>query len=153
MHKSLKVGDKLPFFVAKDQNGDEFSIETLIGKKILVIYFYPKDDTPGCTKQACFLRDHYVEFKDIGAEVIGISSDGAASHRKFIHKYDLPFILLSDADKKLRKLFGVKNIFLGLIPGRVTYVVDLNGIIQMVFVDGNAANHLELTVEKVKSLM
>ncbi|MCL9806187.1 peroxiredoxin [Flavobacterium amniphilum] len=153
MQESLKVGDNLPLFVAKDQNGDEFRIESLIGKKVLVIYFYPKDDTPGCTKQACFLRDHYEEFKEIGAEVIGISADGAASHRKFIHKYDLPFILLSDADKKLRKIFGVKNNFLGLIPGRVTYIVDLNGVVQMVFEDSNAENHLELTVEKVKSLM
>ena len=153
MNESLKVGDNLPFFAAKDQNGNEFKIESLIGKKVLVIYFYPKDDTPGCTTQACFLRDHYEEFKDIGAEVIGISSDGIVAHRKFAHKYDLPFILLSDTDKKLRKIFGVKNNFLGLIPGRVTYIVDLNGVIQMVFADSNATNHLELTVEKVKSLM
>lgn len=153
MQMNLKVGDKLPFFQAKDQNGNDFHIESVLEKKVLIIYFYPKDDTPGCTKQACFLRDHYEEFKEIGAEVIGVSSDGIVTHKKFAHKYDLPFILLSDTDKKLRKLFGVKSSYLGLLPGRVTYVVDLNGIIQMVFNDNNATNHFEQTVEKVKSLI
>ena len=153
MQEGLKVGDQLPHFGAKDQNGNDFNIESVLGKKVLVIYFYPKDDTPGCTKQACFLRDQYEEFKEIGAEVIGISGDSVPAHRKFASKYDLPFILLSDGDKSLRKLFGVKANLLGLLPGRVTYVVDKNGIIQMVFDDMNATNHLEKTVEKVKSLI
>lgn len=153
MGKVLEVGDKLPLFNAKDQNGNDFSIATVLGEKVLVIYFYPKDDTPGCTKQACFLRDQYEDFKTIGAEVIGISGDSVPAHRKFASKYDLPYILLSDSDKSLRKLFGVKANLLGILPGRVTYVVDKNGIIQMVFNDMNASNHLEKTVEKVKSLI
>jgi thioredoxin-dependent peroxiredoxin len=153
MQGSLQVGDKLPLFGAKDQNGNDFYIESFLGKKVLVIYFYPKDDTPGCTKQACFLRDQYEDFKQIGAEVIGISGDSVPAHKKFASKYDLPFILLSDGDKSLRKLFGVKANLLGLLPGRVTYVVDKEGIIQMIFNDINASNHLEKTVEKVKSLI
>lgn len=153
MQEGLKMGDKLPNFSAKDQNGNDFYIESVLGQKVLVIYFYPKDDTPGCTKQACFLRDQYEDFKAIGAEVIGISGDSVPAHRKFASKYDLPFILLSDEDKSLRKLFGVKSNFLGLLPGRVTYVVDKNGIIQMVFNDINATNHLEKTVEIVKKLI
>jgi len=153
MQEALKVGGKLPLFGAKDQNGNDFFIESVLEKKVLVIYFYPKDDTPGCTKQACFLRDQYEEFKAIGAEVIGISGDSVPAHRKFASKYDLPFILLSDGDKSLRKLFGVKSTVFGLIPGRVTYIVDKKGIVQMIFDDMNATNHLERTVEKVKSLL
>lgn len=153
MQEGLNIGDKLPLFGAKDQNGNDFYIQSVLEKKVLVIYFYPKDDTPGCTKQACFLRDQYEEFKAIGAEVIGISGDSVPAHKKFASKYDLPFILLSDADKSLRKLFGVKSSMMGLLPGRVTYVVDKKGIIQMVFDDMNATNHLEKTVAKVKSLL
>ncbi|MFK7000178.1 peroxiredoxin [Flavobacterium oreochromis] len=153
MQKGLKVGDKLPLFGAKDQNGNDFYIDSVLGEKVLVIYFYPKDDTPGCTKQACFLRDQYEEFKTIGAEVIGISGDSIAAHKKFASKYDLPYILLSDPDKTLRNLFGVKSNMLGLIPGRVTYVVDKEGVVQMIFEDMNATNHLDRTVEKVKSLI
>jgi thioredoxin-dependent peroxiredoxin len=153
MQEGLKIGDKLPLFGAKDQNGNDFYIDSILKKRVLVIYFYPKDDTPGCTKQACFLRDHYEEFKAIGAEVVGISGDSVPAHKKFASKYDLPFILLSDGDKSLRKLFGVKSNIFGLLPGRVTYVVDLNGTIQMIFDDMNASNHLEITVQKVKSLV
>lgn len=153
MQDGLRVGDKLPLFGAKDQNGNDFYIASILEKKVLVIYFYPKDDTPGCTKQACFLRDQYEEFKAIGAEVIGISGDSISMHKKFASKYDLPFILLSDENKSLRKLFGVKTNMFGLIPGRVTYVVDKKGVIQMIFDDMNATNHLEKTVEKVKSLI
>lgn len=153
METEIKVGDVLPLFSAIDQNGNTFDITSVLGQKVLVIYFYPKDDTPGCTKQACFLRDQYEDFKAIGAEVIGISGDSVPAHRKFASKYDLPFILLSDADKKLRKLFGVKNNILGLLPGRVTYVIDKKGIVQMVFDSMNATNHLEKTVEQVKRLV
>lgn len=152
MSEGIKVGDKLPQFGAKDQNENDFYIQSVLGK-VLVIYFYPKDDTPGCTKQACFLRDQYEEFKAVGAEVIGISGDSVPAHKKFASKYDLPFILLSDGDKSLRKLFGVKSNIFGLLPGRVTYIVDKEGIVQMVFDDMNATNHLEKTVAKVKSLL
>ncbi|UOK43817.1 MULTISPECIES: peroxiredoxin [Flavobacterium] len=149
----IKVGDKLPLFGAKDQNGNDFYIASVLHKKVLVIYFYPKDDTPGCTKQACFFRDQFEEFKDMGAEVIGISGDSVQSHKQFAKKYDLPFTLLSDEDKSLRKLFGVPTNLLGLLPGRVTYVVDKKGIVRLVFDSMNAENHFPKVLEMVKSLM
>ena len=110
---ALQIGDRIPFFVAKNSNGDSFEVKNYFGQS-LVIYFYPKDDTPGCTIQACTFRDQYQDFKDLGAEVIGISSDTVQSHQKFINQYKLPFILLSDFDKKIRKLFGVPNDYLGI---------------------------------------
>jgi len=108
---ALKVGDTLPNFKAKDTDGNLFDSQHYIGKQPLVIYFYPKDETRVCTQQACSFRDSYQEFKDLGAEVIGISSDSVQSHIRFKSKFNLPFILLSDNDKKLRKLFGVENDF------------------------------------------
>ena len=124
---SLKIGDKLPKFTAIDSNGNTFDSQSFFGKS-LVIYFYPKDETRVCTEQACSFRDKYEEFKELGAEVIGISSDSNKSHQKFASKHQLPFILLSDNNKKLRKLFGVPNDLFGLIPGRVTYIFNENGI-------------------------
>ncbi|KFC58857.1 alkyl hydroperoxide reductase [Flavobacterium gilvum] len=129
----LKVGDKIPHFKAKDTSGNDFDSLAIIGQKPLVIYFYPKDNTPGCTVQACSFRDQYEDFKDLGAEVIGISSDSVASHQKFTQQYKLPFLLLSDSDKKIRNLFGVPSGLFGLLPGRVTYVADKAGTIIMVF--------------------
>lgn len=130
---TLKKGDKVPSFTLKDQDGKIFSIDTLIGKKPMVIFFYPKDFTPGCIKEVCSFRDQYEDFTDLGAEVIGISGDGESSHQKFAKKYRLPFTLLSDSAKKVRALFGVKGSLFGLLPGRVTYVIDKNGIVQLVF--------------------
>lgn len=149
----IKVGDKMPLFGGKDQNGNDFYVASVLGKKVLVIYFYPKDDTPGCTKQACFFRDQYEEFKDIGAEVIGISGDSVKSHKKFSEQYKLPFTLLADSDKSLRKLFGVPSNFLGLIPGRVTYVVDKQGTVQMVFNSMDAESHFPKVLEAVKKFV
>lgn len=143
---SLKIGDKLPDFKAIDSNGNVFNSQDYLGKS-LVIYFYPKDETRVCTEQACSFRDSYEEFKDLGAEVIGISSDSDKSHQKFASKYQLPFILLSDNDKKLRKLFGVPNDLFGLIPGRVTYVVNKNGIVEMVFNSMSGKIHIEKALE------
>lgn len=130
---NLKVGDKVPLFNLQDQNGKDFAVKDLIGKKAMVIYFYPKDDTPGCTKEACSFRDEFEAFTDMNVEVIGISSDDVASHKKFAEKYRLPYTLLADVRKDVRKLFGVKNSVLGLIPGRVTYVIDKTGIIRLIF--------------------
>lgn len=149
----IKVGDKLPLFGAKDQNGNDFYIASVLEKKVLIIYFYPKDDTPGCTKQACFFRDQYEEFSDLGVEVIGISGDSIKSHKNFAERYKLPFILLADANKSLRRLFGVPTNLLGLLPGRVTYVVDKKGIVQMVFDSMNAESHFLRTLEQVKKLL
>ena len=150
---ALQVGDKIPNFSAKDHDGNDFDSSSIIGKKPVVIYFYPKDNTPGCTAQACSFRDQYEDFKDLGAEVIGISSDSIASHEKFIHKYKLPFILLSDSDKKIRNLFGVKPDLFGLLPGRVTYVADKNGIIQLVFDSIAATNHIPRALDSIKKMV
>ena len=152
MQEGLKIGDKLPLFGAKDQNGNDFYIQSVLEKKVLVIYFYPKDDTPGCTAQACSFRDNYQEFKDLGAEVVGISSDTVTSHLKFKSKFNLPFILLSDNDKKLRKLFGVQNN-LFIIPGRETFVMDKNGIILMIFNSMSAEIHIEKALTALKELV
>jgi peroxiredoxin Q/BCP len=146
----LQVGDKVPHFKAKDTNGLDFDSANLVGKKPLVIYFYPRDNTPGCITEACSFRDQYEDFKDLGAEVIGISSDSVASHQHFRAQYKLPFILLSDSDKKIRKLFGVPTAILGLLPGRVTYVIDTEGTIVMLFDSLFAAKHLPKALEAMK---
>ncbi|MBM6500464.1 peroxiredoxin [Flavobacterium macrobrachii] len=146
---ALKVGDKLPNFKAKDTNGNLFDSQDYTGKQALVIYFYPKDETKVCTAQACSFRDNYEEFKDLGAEIIGISADSVQSHIKFKSKFNLPFILLSDNDKKLRKLFGVENDFL-IIPGRQTFVVDKNGFIIMVFNSMSGTIHIEKALKVLK---
>lgn len=150
---ALQVGGKVPDFSAKDSNGNDFDSASIVGKKPVVFYFYPKDSTPGCTAQACSFRDQYEDFKDLGAEVIGISSDSVESHKKFAKRHHLPFILLSDNDKKIRNLFGVKPSLFGLIPGRVTYIVDRNGIIQLIFDSLVATNHIPRALEKIKKIV
>jgi peroxiredoxin Q/BCP len=149
----LKIGDKIPNFTAKDANGTDFDSQSIVGQKPLVIYFYPKDNTPGCTTQACSFRDQYEDFKDLGAEVIGISSDTVASHLKFSKQFKLPFILLSDFDKKIRKAFGVPTGMFGLLPGRVTYVTDKNGVIKMIFDSMLAAKHIPKALQAIKKLV
>ncbi len=148
----LKVGDKIPHFIAKDAYGNDFDSNNIIGQKPLVIYFYPKDNTPGCTTEACSFRDQDEDFKDLGADVIGISSDSVTSHQKFTEQYKLPFILLSDADKKIRKLFKVPSGLFGLVPGRVTYVADKTGTIIMVFDSMMAGRHIPKALEAIKKL-
>ena len=155
MSKSLQTGDKLPDFTLPDQNGEPFDIREVRGEHILVIYFYPKDDTPGCTKEACSFRDQFEDLTDKGAYVIGISSDSPESHEQFKKKYQLPFTLLSDQDKEVRNLFGVPTSLMGLLPGRVTYIIDRNGLIRQVFNSQlNAEQHVEeasKVIERLKS--
>ena len=151
--KELKVGETIPRFTAKDTDGNDIDSANAVGQKPLVIYFYPKDNTPGCTAQACSFRDQYEDFKDLGAEVIGISSDSVASHQKFSKQFKLPFILLSDSDKKIRKLFGVPAGMFGLLPGRVTYVTDKNGVIQMIFDSVLATKHISKALETIKKIV
>jgi peroxiredoxin Q/BCP len=140
----LKVGDKIPVFSLQNASNETVDMAKIIGSKNLVIYFYPKDDTPGCTKEACKFRDDFEDFTDLDAMVIGISADSPKSHAKFKEKYRLPFTLLSDTGNTVRKQFGVKGNFLGLIPGRVTFVVDKTGTIVYVFDSlGNAEQHVE----------
>lgn len=138
----LKVGTKIPMFTLPDSTGNPFSISELIGKKPFVLYFYPKNNTPGCTTEACDFRDAYEDFIALGAEVVGISSDSSKSHARFGEKYSLPFILLADKDNAVRKQFKIKNSMF-VLPGRETYVVDKNGIIIMVFNSNSASEHMK----------
>jgi peroxiredoxin Q/BCP len=126
-HSQVKVGSKVPVFRLKDQDGNVFDLSTVLGKQPLVIYFYPKDETSICTKEACSFRDAFEQFKQYGAKVIGISNDGVQSHKAFAEHHHLPFTLLSDTANDVRKLFGVPKTF--VFPGRVTYVVDKNGVV------------------------
>ncbi len=150
---ALKVGDTVPDFTAKDSSGTIFNSLAVVGKKPVVIYFYPKDDTRVCTEQACSFRDHYEDFTDLGAEVIGVSGDSTASHQKFAQKHQLPFTLLSDHDKKLRNLFGVPTALLGLIPGRVTYVIDEKGIIRLIFDNLSGKIHIDKALQILKKIV
>ena len=128
---SVKVGDPVPSFILKDQTGQPFSVSDYVGKKILVIYFYPKDESSVCTKEACAFRDKYADFTNKGALVIGINGGTVDSHHSFQVGHQLPFILLSDPGNKVLKQFGVKGSF--GITGRQTYVVDLNGKVGYTF--------------------
>ena len=147
----IELGDVIPHFTAIDTNEEKFDTLEYIGKKPLVIYFYPKDNTLGCTAQACGFRDQYQDFTDLGAEVIGISTDTVDSHDTFVKRYKLPFVLLSDTDKKLRKLFGVPSGLMGMLPGRVTYVIDKEGKVVLIFDNGiNATKHISVALEAIK---
>jgi peroxiredoxin Q/BCP len=128
----INLGDKLPHFIMNDENHQPIDISAINGKW-LVLYFYPKDDTPGCTKEACSFRDSFQELVDAGAVVYGVSSDRPDSHAQFISKYKLPFSLLSDTSGELRKLLGVPTDLFGLLPGRVTYVFNPEGRLVHVF--------------------
>jgi thioredoxin-dependent peroxiredoxin len=123
--RHLGVGDPVPSFSLRDQDDSVFNIGDYLGKKILVIYFYPKDESSVCTKEACSFRDAYGDFTKAGAMVIGINSESVESHKKFHKNHSLPFTLLSDPGSKVEKMFGVKKKF--FISGRETFVVDLSG--------------------------
>ena len=139
----MGIGDNAPLFSLPDINGKVIHLKDYIGKKILVVYFYPKDETTGCIAEACTFRDRYEMFKKAEAEVIGISGDSIDSHTNFSSKYNLPFILLSDADNSVRKGYGVKATF-GIMPGRVTYVIDKKGVIRHIFVSQfNPKKHVD----------
>ena len=133
----INTGMKAPDFTLNDKNGNAVSLSDFLGKKV-VLYFYPKDNTSGCTAEACSLRDHYGEFRSRGYEVIGVSVDSAASHCKFIDKYELPFTLIADTDKELVQAMGVwgeKSMYGRKYMGtfRTTFVIDENGIIEQIF--------------------
>jgi len=150
--QKIVVGSPIPDFILKDQNGKEINIKDFVGKKKLVIYFYPKDDSPGCTKEACYFRDQFEVFQDADAVIIGISGQSVESHKKFADKYHLSFILLSDKGNNVRKLFGVPANFLGMLPGRVTYIVDKNGIVIYIFdSQTQATKHVDEALRILKS--
>jgi thioredoxin-dependent peroxiredoxin len=127
-----KVGDPAPDFALPSQTGAPVHLSDYRGKRIVVLYFYPKDNTRGCTAEACSFRDQYEVFTQAGAEVIGVSSDSVESHDAFASEYRLPFALVSDPKGEVRKRYGVATVF-GMLPGRVTYVIDQQGIIRHIF--------------------
>jgi peroxiredoxin Q/BCP len=147
---ALAVGDKAPLFQAPLGDGGTFDMADHLGHKALVIFFYPKDDTPLCTQEACGFRDAYEQFVAAGAEVVGVSADTAASHAAFARKHKLPFPIVSDRDGHIRKLFGVPKL-LGFLPGRVTYVIDREGIVRLVFNSSfTAAGHVQQALDLVR---
>lgn len=149
----MKKGERITAFALPDQDGEEVCIDDYIGKQPLVIYFYPKDETPGCTKEACSFRDSIKDFEELNAKVIGISADSVESHKAFAENHSLNFTLLSDTDKKIRKLLDVPSDMFGLLDGRVTYVVDKEGIIQHVFKSQlNATRHVEEAKKVLKEI-
>ncbi len=149
----MKKGDRITAFALPDQNGEEVCIDDYIGRQPLVIYFYPKDETPGCTKEACSFRDSMKDFEDLNAKVIGISADSVASHKAFAENHNLNFTLLSDPDKKIRKLLNVPSDVFGFLDGRVTYVVDKEGIIRHIFKSQlNATRHVEEAKKVLKEI-
>jgi thioredoxin-dependent peroxiredoxin len=149
----IEIGSSIPSFSLPDQNGNIFDINSVIGKKKLVIYFYPKDDSPGCTKEACSFRDQFEVFQEADAVIIGISGQSVASHKEFAQKHRLNYTLLSDKGNKIRKLFGVPTDFLGLIPGRVTYISDKNGKVIYIFNSQTlATKHVDEALRILKGL-
>ena len=148
----LQVGQPAPNFTLTTTTGTIFRLADQRGRHV-VLYFYPKDDTPGCTAEACSFRDQYEDFKDLGAEVVGISSDSEQSHQKFTQKHRLPFELLADTSGAVRKLYEVPRALLGLLPGRVTFVIDKNGLIQYIFNSlSGATDHVRKAKEVLQKL-
>ncbi len=148
---TLNTGDKAPDFKAKDQNGNEVSLSALKGKKV-VLYFYPKDDTPGCTAEACNLRDNFAALKAKGVVILGVSTDSEKSHKKFEDKYSLPFTLVSDVDKTIVNEYGLwgEKKFMGkayMGTMRATFLINEEGIIDHVISKVDTKNHTEQILE------
>lgn len=151
--QELQVGDKAPSFSLPDQSGSQVSLDDYLGKKAVVLYFYPQDDKLVCKKQACLFRDSYKEFVEAGAEVLGVSSNSIKSHKKFVESRHLPFRLLSDKSGEVRKTFGVPKSAGGLLPGRETFVIDSSGIIRLRFNSLlDAEKHVSEALRVLKSL-
>ncbi|MGE5234850.1 MAG: peroxiredoxin [Acidobacteriota bacterium] len=152
MSTTIAAGDKAPDLALKDQHGKLVKLSTTWKRGPVVLYFYPKDETPGCTKEACAFRDAYEVFTDAGAAVIGVSRDSVASHRDFATHHRLPFTLLADEDGAARERYGVPKT-LGLLDGRVTFVIDRKGVVRKVFSSQFlAAKHVEQALAVIRTL-
>jgi peroxiredoxin Q/BCP len=150
---SIQVGDKIPSFTLLNQNNQEVDINSFVGTKNIVIYFYPKDNTPGCTKEACSFRDAMQNLNNLDCEIIGISADSVSSHKAFATQYNLKFNLLSDTNNQIRKLFGVPRNLFGIIPGRVSYICDKEGIVlHIVNSQINPDKHIQETIETLEAI-
>jgi len=149
---AVKVGDREPDFTLRSQMGDNVTLSEYFGKKNIVLYFYPKDESAGCTREACKFRDSYEELTNLGAEVLGVSAQSVESHKSFATHHGLPFLLLSDVDNKVRQLYGVPST-LGLIPGRVTYIIDKKGIVRHIFSSQTQAErHVEEAAQALRKI-
>ncbi len=148
----LKVGDKAPDFSLLDEHGKPVSLKDYTGKNIVVLYFYPKDFTPGCTAEACSFRDNYQPYREKSAVVIGVSLDSVESHKKFSEKYNLPFSILSDNRKATAKAYGVLGIG-GLLARRVTFVIDKNGTIAHIFPKVDVTKHSEEVLQAIDGML
>ena len=149
----IKEGSTIPEFELFDQYNKLFKIQDVIGKKNLIIFFYPKDDSPGCTKEACLFRDQFEVFEKADAMIIGISSQSVKSHLAFAQKHRLNYTLLSDSEKKVSKLFGVQSDFFGLLPGRVTYVIDKQGKVVYMFISQiQAEKHVDEALRTLQEM-
>jgi peroxiredoxin Q/BCP len=148
----VDVGSRAPNFALPSQSGEMVSLGDFLGEKPVILFFYPKDDTPGCTKEVCAFRDSFEELSNLDAEVIGISSDSVESHKGFAERHKLPFTLLSDEGGKVRRLYGVPNSF-GLFPGRVTYVIDREGVVRHIFSSQiEVEQHVEEALKTLESI-
>ncbi len=153
----LKEGQKAPDFTATTDKGTTISLKDFKGKKHVVLYFYPKDDTPGCTKEACNFRDHIAKINKADAVILGVSRDSASSHRKFKDKYELPFTLLADEDESICKTYGTLKMksmygksYLGV--ARMTFVIGKDGLIKKIFPNVNPAEHTEEVLTVLKEI-
>jgi len=152
MARGIQAGDKAPDFTLPAQNGEQVRLTDRLGDRVVVLYFYPKDETSGCTAEACAFRDSFEVFAEAGAEVIGVSSDSVAKHAAFADHHQLPFTLLADDKGRVRKLYGVPSV-LGVIPGRVTYVIDQTGTVRHIFNSmTNIGRHVNDALDVVKKL-
>jgi peroxiredoxin Q/BCP len=152
MARGVQAGDKAPDFALPSQSGDQVRLSDRLGDRVVVLYFYPKDNTSYCTAEACAFRDSYQAFTEAGAEVIGVSSDSVDRHAGFASKHNLPFTLLSDQGSRVRKDYGVPAT-LGLLPGRVTYVIDRTGTVRLVFNSmTNIDKHIQDALNMVRRL-
>lgn len=149
---ALKLGDSLPDFTLTDQNGASFNSKDELSGQAAVVYFYPKNFTPGCTAEACSFRDHFEDFTQAGVRVVGISADSEASHARFAKRYNLPFTLLADPKGRVRRMFGVKSTMLGILPGRETYVFDKHGKMVKKFKALAADPHIRMALKQLNKL-
>lgn len=149
--RHIKIGEHLPSFSLANQDGVTVNIDDIKRARNLVIYFYPKDETLVCTKEACGFRDDYSNFETLDCEIVGISSDSPKSHHGFASNHFLPFVLLSDVNNKVRKLLGVPRDMLGLLSGRYTYVINKNGIIIHIYNNHlSASKHIDEALKALK---
>jgi peroxiredoxin Q/BCP len=145
----VKIGDSAPDFTLPSQMGDNVTLSEYFGKKNIVLYFYPKDETAGCTREACSFRDAYNELTSLDAQVLGVSGQSVESHKSFASHYGLPFLLLADVGDNVRELYGVPKT-LGLLPGRVTYIIDKQGVVRHIF---NSQTQAERHVKEAKDTL